>query len=77
MGMAYSSPIMVDCKFCGKPVRGCLNLRGQRIIETKCSWPRGHTGPCALVYYESIGYENAEEPNRSTDTDLEDFVLER
>ena len=68
----YSSPAFIDFVSCDKPVRNCFDRHDRRVIETKCSFPAGHAGPCARVYYESVSYENAEKPNRSkmSDSDL-------
>ena len=62
--MMHSSPVFVDFESCGRPVRNCFDWYDRRVIETTCTFPKGHTGPCALVYYEVVSYENAERPNR-------------
>ena len=61
----HSSPALIDFVSCDKPVRNCFDWYDRRVIETTCSFPCGHGGPCARVYYEVVSYADAEKPNRS------------
>ena len=66
---------MIDFVSCDKQVQNCFDIFDRRVIETKCSFPAGHGGPCARVYYEAVSYADAEKPNKSKMVALKDFVL--
>ena len=64
---ARCGPAMVNFESCAEPVKDCLDLYDRRVIEAKCTFPKGHAGPHALVNYAMVSYESAALPNKASD----------
>ena len=64
--MAWEGPVLRNFVGCGHPVQNTFDFYGRGIVKGECGFPEGHTGPHAVVYYETVNYADAGVPNCST-----------